>query len=128
MASKEGIDAKEVYCQGTYQELPNGKGSVTFITPVWREPPASEEADPPPPEGDQVGPEIPDSTQVSMAFALNGKNYQPLASGYTFYEEPAGFLIAPGAAAVGDGQEFTLSGPFNQLLPYMVLKAGLTLF
>jgi len=101
---------REIFCEGTFAARPDGKGSITFVTPVWRDPPAT----PTPTEGDPpADPEEPppDSTPVEISLALNRKNFQRLAKPFTFYEGPTSITsITPNTATVGEDCKFVLAG------------------
>jgi len=77
---------KELYAEAQYVESGrNGKPCIEFMTPIWREPPLSEE----PEEAAEEAAAVPDSVSCAIAIGLNGKNFQPIATPFTFYEAPS---------------------------------------
>jgi len=102
------LGEKEMFVEALYKGESEGKGCIQFIAPVWRDPPLTPD---PNAEAAEEPPPLPESTEVSLAFALNGKNFQPVAKPYTFYEEPVAVSsVTPAAAVCGDEAVFTIAG------------------
>jgi len=98
------------------------KGAVVFVTPAWREPAeipedgveADAEAEAPPP-----------SVDTALALALNGKNFQPTAKPFVFYEAPTAIsAVAPNAATLGEETPtmFTLTAEGLYTSPELCVK------
>jgi len=116
---------RELFCEGTFEQAASDKCSITFITPVWREMPSTPKdaevaADPdaPPP---------PTSMAVSVALALNRKNFQPLAVPFTFYEDPSAISsVTPATATLGEECTFVLAGEGIHVSEDMTVKLDWT--
>jgi len=92
---------KEIFCPGSYRQLPNSsKGCMEVISPVWVNPPSTPTADP----AAVVDPVVAGTQSAAIAISLNGKNFQPFVTPFTFYALPKmeSVSILPKAAQLPD--------------------------